>query len=134
MPAKGMNRVRSNLAKIFADIAGPMTEKTVTEVLIIGGGYADAITPMATGTLLNSRFRRVERSASGYTGRYGYTAAYAGYVHEAPGTLKGQLVPRYPSTLGNVWGPDAEPEFLRKGFERDGLADIKAAIIRNMKV
>lgn len=139
MPVKGMKQVRSKLADVFEQIAGPMTERTVTEILIIGGGYADALTPMAVGTLVNSRYRRIEKSADGWTGRYGYTAAYAAAVHDAPGTLKGQSVPRYPASLGNVWdgsgGPNsAEPDFLTKGFERDGLADIKAAILRNMKI
>lgn len=139
MPVKGMSQVRSKLADVFEKIAGPMTEDTIVEVLIIGGGYADQLTPMATSTLVNSRYRRVERTADGWTGRYGYTAAYAAAVHDAPGTLKGQNMPRYPKTLGNVWdgalGPNgAEPEFLTKGFERDGLAEIKAAILRNMKL
>lgn len=143
--------MRSNLAKIFADIAGPMTEKTITEVLIIGGGYADAITPVDIGTLLNSRFRIVEKTTDGYQGRYGYTAEYALWVHNLPGALRGK--PRssvkafntasgstgFASESGNFWdspsGPGkGEPQWLTKGFERDGLADIKAAIIRNMKV
>lgn len=139
MPARGMNAVRSGLQRIFDDIAGPMTEKCLTEVMIIGGGNADALTPMALGTLVNSRFRRVERTADGWSGTYGYTAAYAAAVHEAPGTLKGTDTSRHPASLGNVWdgslGPNgAEPGFLTKGFERDGLDDIKAAIIRNMKL
>lgn len=139
MPARGMNTVRSKLAQIFEDIAGPMTEETITNVLIVGGGYADALTPMAIGTLVNSRFREIERNANGWTGRYGYTAKYAAAVHEAPGTLKGTDTPRYPASLGNVWdgalGPNgAEPGFLTKGFERDGLEDIKAVIKKSMQL
>lgn len=139
MPAKGMSAVRSKLAATFEKITGPMTESCITTVLIIGGGYADALTPMALGTLVNSRFRRVERTADGWTGRYGYTAAYASAVHEKPGTLKGTNTPRSPATLGNVWDGSmgsngAEPGFLTKGFERDALADIKAAIVQEMKL
>lgn len=139
MPAKGVSAVRSKLAETFAKIAGPMTEQCITTVLIIGGGYADVLTPMALGTLVNSRFRRVEQTSSGWTGRYGYTAAYAAAVHEKPGTLKGTNTPRSPATLGSIWdgsgGPNsAEPHFLTKGFERDGLADIKDAIRREMQL
>lgn len=139
MPAKGMSAVRSKLAATFEKIAGPMTEDCITTVLIIGGGYADILTPMALSTLVNSRFRRVERSVSGWQGRYGYTAAYAAAVHEKPGTLKGTNTARSPATLGNVWdgagGPNsAEPGFLTKGFERDGLQEIKAAIKETMKL
>lgn len=139
MPAKGMNAVRSKLKSTFEKIAGPMTENAITTALIIGGGYADALTPMALGFLVNSRFRKVEKTAEGWTGRYGYTALYAAAVHEAPGTLKGTNTPRSPASLGNVWdgaggANGAEPGFLTKGFERDGLADIKAAIEREMKI
>lgn len=139
MPAKGMNAVRSKLASTFEKIAGPMTEDCITAVLIVGGGYADALTPMALGTLVNSRFRKVEKTADGWTGRYGYAANYAAAVHEKPGTLKGTNTPRSPATLGNVWDNSmgangAEPEFLTKGFERDGLAEIKDTIKGMMKI
>ena len=139
MPAKGVNRVRSALKETFDRIGGPMTEQAVTNALIIGGGHADALTPMALGFLINSRFRRVEKSGDGWTGRYGYTAVYAAAVHDAPGTLKGTNTPRNPTSLGNVWdgpnGPNsAEPEFLVKGFERDGLEEIKASIKRDMQL
>lgn len=139
MPAKGVDSVRRKLKAVFDDITGPMTEQCLTTVLIIGGGYADALTPMALGTLVNSRFRRVEQTPDGWTGRYGYTAAYASAVHEKPGTLKGTNTPRHPESLGNVWdsglGPNGgEPRFLEKGFERDGLADIKDAIRREMQL
>lgn len=139
MPAKNVNAVRSKLAATFDKITGPMTENCITTVLIIGGGYADILTPRALGTLVNSRFRKVERSGDGWSGRYGYTAAYASAVHEKPGTLKGTNTPRSPATLGNIWdgagGPNsAEPGFLIKGFERDGLAKIKDAIEREMKL
>lgn len=151
MPVKNMGPVRSKLKATFEKLAGPMTEQTITEILIIGGGYADALTPVDLGTLLNSRFRIVEKVQGGYQGRYGYTTEYAMWVHNMPGTLRGQ--PRdsvesfntkkgttaFASNSGNFWdspsGPGkGEPQWLTKGFERDGLADIKAAIIRNMKV
>jgi hypothetical protein len=35
---------------------------------------------------------------------------------------------------GNYWDPDGEPDFLRKGFERDGLNEIKAIIKQGYKV
>lgn len=139
MPVKGMSAVRSKLTDTFEKIAGPMTENCITTVLIIGGGYADVLTPMALGTLVNSRFRKVERTGDGWMGTYGYTAAYAAAVHEKPGTLKGTNTPRSPATLGNVWdgsggANSAEPHFLTKGFERDGLAEIKDAINREMQL
>src|SRR5690606_1839482 len=139
MPAKGMTQVKSNLTKLFETIAGPMTEKTVTEVISIGGLYADLLTPIDTSNLINSRYRSVTRTAEGWTGKYGYTAKDAAAVHGMSGKLKGQprehfgmtsnrseFGPKKPEAfgggtgVGNYWDPDAEPEFLRKGFERDG--------------
>lgn len=151
MPVKNMGPVRRKLQAVFENIAEGMTEKTVTEILIIGGGYADALTPVDLGTLVNSRFRKTWKTEDGWGGSYGYTAEYAMWVHDMPGTLRGK--PRssvdafstgdgriaFESNSGNFWdsalGPGkGEPQWLTKGFERDGLDDIKAAIIRNMKL
>lgn len=151
MPVKGMGPVRSKLKATFEKIANEMTEQTVTEILIVGGGYADALTPVDLGTLVNSRFRRVQKIGDGWSGQYGYTAEYAGWVHNMPGTLRGK--PRdsvdsfntkegktgFASDSGNFWdsalGPgQGEPQWLVKGFERDGLDDIKAVIKRNMQL
>lgn len=131
MPVRGVDKVRSKLASTFEKIKGPMTEETIVEVLIIGGSYSDRLTPMELGTLVGSRFREVRRGANGWAGRYGYTAKYAAAVHEKPGTLAGE--PRA-SGRGKYWDPDGEPQWLVKGFERDGLQDIRAAIKRNMQL
>ncbi len=158
MPVKNMGPVRSKLKAVFEEITGPMTEKCLTTILIIGGGYADALTPMDLGTLVNSRFRLVEKVDGGWQGRYGYTAEYAKWVHEMPGTLRGQPRAHFGVTsnrsefgpkmsqafgggseTGNYWDSSlgsgkGEPQWLTKGFERDGLVDIKAAILQEMKL
>lgn len=139
------SNVRKNLAALGKKIAGPMSQQTVTEALVIGGMYADLLTPIDTGNLLRSRFREVTKSGNTWVGRYGYTAAYAAAVHGASGKLKGQPRGHFGKTragqefgggtqVGNYWDPDAEPEFLTKGFERDGIEAIKATIIRGMSV
>lgn len=146
MPVKGINRAKENTKKLIGRIQGNMTEKAVTEVLITGEAYAAAITPMDTSTLVNSMYRDLKKLPGGYVGRVGYMAEYAEYVHDLPGTLKGQ--PRagvksfetgdgktgFSSDSGNFWDPNAEPEFLKKGFERDGKEDIRKTIIDNYKL
>jgi|SRR5215217_2402805 len=145
MPAKGFNEVRQNINKIFERIDGPMAQQALYEALSIGGAYSDLITPVDTGNLRRSRFTQVIKTPSGWIGKYGYTANYALYVHEASGKLKGK--PRssvgafdtksgqaFVSDSGEFWEPHGEPEFLRKGFERDGRAEINEAIRRNMKL
>lgn len=126
---KGVDKVRSNFRKRIGAIRGGMTEKTVTKILIVAEGYASAMTPVATSNLINSQYRDVRMTVNGdYIGELGYGADYALYVHDAPGVLLGTDTPRSPARLGVVWGPDAEPEFLTKAFERDGMRDIEAII------
>lgn len=143
--AKRNGNVRNNFKKLVADIVGPMSEKTITQALIVGGMYADLLTPIDTGNLLRSRFREVTKSGNGWVGRYGYTAAYAAAVHGMPGKLDGQPRAHFGKTKagqefgggtgnGNYWDPNAEPEFLTKGFERDGLEKIRQIIVKGMSV
>lgn len=144
MAKKGTN-VRRNLKALTQKITGPMSEKVVTQALIVGGMYADLLTPQDTGNLLRSRYREVTKVGNGWVGQYGYTAAYAAAVHGMSGKLDGQPRADFGTTRagksfgggtgkGKYWDPNAEPEFLTKGFERDGLEKIKAVIIKGMQV
>lgn len=139
--------VRKNLAALTKTITGPKARETITKALIVGGMYADLLTPIDTGNLLRSRFRQVAQTGTSgsYIGRYGYTAAYAAAVHGMSGKLKGKPRAHFGKTkagqefgggtgVGSYWDPKAEPEFLTKGFERDGLAAIKQVIIKGMQV
>lgn len=142
MPVRGSSEVRRNMRRVTRHITQELTPTVVKEVLIIGEGYAAALTPIDTSNLINSGFRTVTNTATGTVGVVGYTADYAIYVHEASGKLKGE--PRssvdsfstrdgrtaFSSNSGNFWDPDAEPQFLTKGFERDGLPEIEAHIKR----
>lgn len=128
MSVKGGDEVRKKFSQAVGRIRGRMTEETLTRVLIVAAGYASALTPVATSALINSQYRDVQMTVNGWRGQLGYGANYAEYVHNASGTLLGTGTPRYPSRLGTVWGPNAEPEFLKKAFERDGRSDIEALI------
>lgn len=137
MPVKGLKEVRQRLKKEMENISGTLPEKTLLEVLIVASGFAATMTPIDTSNLINSQFRRVETSGTKVKGIMGYTAEYAAAVHEKPGTLLNTNTPRSKSdpSRGNVWDPDAEPEFLRKAFEDpDARADIDAVVKRRMKV
>jgi hypothetical protein len=137
MPVKGLDQVRKNLAKELRNIKGTLTEKALQEVLIVASGYAATMTPIDTSNLINSQVRQVWTIGSKVVGSLSYTAAYAAAVHDAKGTLKGTNTPRSATnpSRGNVWDPDAEPEFLRKAFEdSDARRDIDATIERHMKL
>lgn len=134
MPVRGLDQTRRNLEKLTEQIAGRMSERALTEALIVAEGYAASLTPMDNGNLLQSMFREVKPHGNGYTGRIGYTANYAAAVHAMQGTLRGQ--PRDPNnpSRGDFWDPDAEPEFLIKAIERDGYRDIQATLRKHMKL
>lgn len=143
MPLKGVKEAKAATKKLVGRIAGDLTERTVTEILIIGAGYASLLTPVDTSLLKNSQYRQVTHVFGATFGRVGYTAAYAAAVNAMSGKLKGQPRADFGVTragvafgggtgVGNYWDPGGEPDFLRKGFERDGKDDIKAAIKRGM--
>lgn len=133
MAVKGIKEVRQKLKKITEEIGGSKAERAVAEVLIVGGGGALVRAPIAIGNLINSLFREVKKTGDHVTGRLGFGAEYAVFVHEAKGVLMGTNTPRWPKSDGVVWGPDAEPEFLTKGFE-EHLSDIERVIKRTMKI
>ena len=136
MPVRGVNEVRSKLRRTMQNISGPLSQRTLTEALVIGMGYAALLTPVDTSNLINSAYREVKSNSDGWYGRGGYTAAYAAAVHGLSGKLDGEPRANFGggTGVGNYWDPRAEPEFLLKGFERDGVDDIRAAIIRGMRV
>lgn len=143
MPLHGVKEAKAATKALVGRIAGDLTERTVTEILIIGAGYASIMTPVDTSLLINSQYRHVTHVFGATFGRVGYTAAYAAAVNAMSGKLKGQPRADFGTTragvafgggtgVGNYWDPGGEPDFLRKGFERDGKDDIQAAIKRGM--
>lgn len=130
-----MAGVRRKITLTIGQITGPMAQKALTVALIIGGGAADVLTPRDTSFLVNSRYRVITKTASGWNGRFGYAANYAAAVHDKPGTNVGKNTPRDISDPGRgvMWQPDAEPEFLAKGFEQSRDA-ITAAVLRAMRL
>jgi hypothetical protein len=140
MPVKGVKDVNKSMGKLLKKVGDEVTERVMTEVLIEGLAAAAVLTPRDTSTLVNSQYKQVEKSSRGWAGYAGYAAEYAEYVNDAPGKLKGK--PRssvaafetssgktaFASNQGNFWDPHGEPDFLKKGFERDALDSIRQVI------
>lgn len=115
MAIKGVARVRRNLKRTFEEIDSKQTFDAVYGVLSEIGLDATARTPIETSALVNSMYLpKVYQYKGKTTGFIGYTTEYAGWVHDAPGTLAGQ--PRA-SGKGDYWDPDGEPQFLDKAAE-----------------
>lgn len=129
----GTLNLRQQFGQVIDNLKGPQLERTITEMLIQAAQYSDELTPVATGNLVNSRYRNVKPIGDSLVGEVGYTAKYAMFVHNAPGKLKGMGVYRSPKRLGVVWGPDGEPQFLAKGRDKMIAEDAQAIIQRNME-
>lgn len=112
---RGINQAKANLDKLINDIQGRKVVRAIQSALIIGSSQAALYTPIDTSTLLNSQYRELDVNGTKVTGRVGYSANYAVYVHD----------PNVPQTFRRA---TAQKEFLTKGFE-----DMKDAIDRTIK-
>ncbi|WP_447404515.1 hypothetical protein [Pseudomonas aeruginosa] len=134
MAIQGIDRVRRNLRVAVENIAGGVSERAVYEVLSQGAAMAQTMTPIDTSTLVNSQTAPlITVGPNGVEGSVGYTAAYAAAVHEAPGTLAGQPRAENDPSRGDYWDPNAEPEFLTKGFDQT-IPAIPAILRRTYRV
>ena len=98
-PPRIVNRLPQFVGSVQARAARGMTQ-----ALVLGASEASVLTPIDTGTLLNSQYRRVDKDGEKIVGSVGYTAEYALAVHD-------------PDNPQNFRRETSEKEFLRKGFE-----------------
>lgn len=132
MPAKlrGINEAIARTSQIVDEITAVKVVRALKSATYIIRTESATITPIETSTLINSQFDTIEVNGTRVTGKVGYSANYALYVHNASGKLKGQ--PR-PSGKGVHWGPNAEPKFLTKAAEKTrSLVD--STIKKEMKI
>ena len=117
MPAKlkGMNEAIARTSQIVDEITATKVVRALKSATYIIRTESASMTPIETSTLINSQFDTIEVNGTRVTGKVGYSANYALYVHNASGKLKGQ--PRT-SGKGVYWGPSAEPKFLTKAAEK----------------
>jgi len=117
---KGISQAKKNLNALVGDIQGRKIVRAMQSALIIGGSQAALYTPIDTSTLINSQFREITVNGNRVTGRVGYSANYAAYVHD-------------PSVPQNFRRATARKEFLTKGFE-DTQRQIDAVIAKEMSL
>ncbi|EKS7425831.1 HK97 gp10 family phage protein [Enterobacter cancerogenus] len=117
---KGISQAKKNLNALVGDIQGRKVVRAMQSALIIGGSQAALYTPIDTSTLINSQFREMTVNGNRVTGRVGYSANYAAYVHD-------------PSVPQNFRRATARKEFLTKGFE-DTQRQIDAVIAKEMSL
>lgn len=117
---KGIAKAKANLTKLIGDIQGRKAVRAIYKALYIGGAQASLYTPIDTSTLINSQFRDVNVSGKMLTGRVGYSANYAVYVHDQ-------------SVKQNFRRSTARKEFLKLGFE-ESRSQIDKAVADEMKL
>lgn len=112
---KGIKAAQRRLDAVVEDVRTRKAVRAIKSAMFIIGAESALMTPMDTGTLVNSQFQETMINGTRITGRLGYSANYAVYVHNASGIMKG--LPR-PNKRGNYWDPSGEPKFLTKAAER----------------
>ncbi|HAY4182987.1 TPA: HK97 gp10 family phage protein [Escherichia coli] len=117
---RGITQAKANLDKIINDVQGRKVVRAIQSALIIGSSQAALYTPIDTSTLLNSQFREMDAKGTRVTGRVGYSANYAVYVHD----------PSVPQTFRRS---TARKEFLTKGFE-DMRSQIDAVMRKELSL
>lgn len=117
---KGIKQVTRNVNRAIDNIQDRKIVRALTSAMIIGSSQAAIYTPIDTSYLLNSQFREIIVNGARITGRVGYTASYAAYVHD----------PANPQRFRRA---TAEKEFLTKGFE-DTASLIRATIEKEMSL
>lgn len=115
MKVKGIRQAQQNLNALIGDIQGRKAMRALQSALIIGSSQAALYTPIDTSTLINSQYRSLNLNGTKLTGRVGYSANYAVYVHD-------------PNVPQNFRRSTAQKEFLTKGFE-----DTRELIDRTIK-
>lgn len=139
MPAKlrGIQEAIRKTEQIVGEITATKAVRAIKSANYIIRTEAATMTPIDTSALINSQYDTVDVSGTKITGRIGYSSKYALYVHNAPGTLRGQPRAHFGKTsnrsefgpmqvkefgggslTGNYWDPHAEPKFLTKAAEK----------------
>ncbi|WP_340608085.1 HK97 gp10 family phage protein [Xenorhabdus bharatensis] len=116
----GIREAQSRLNALIGDIRGRKVVRAVYKALYIGSTQAALYTPIDTATLINSQFRDVRFDGVRLTGRVGYSANYAIYVHD-------------PAVRQDFRRATAKKAFLKSGFD-EMRREIDNAVAQELKL
>ncbi|ENZ0270383.1 HK97 gp10 family phage protein [Morganella morganii] len=117
---RGIAEVSANINALVGNITGRKVTRAIQAAMLIGGAQATLFTPIDTSTLINSQFREITVNGTRVTGRVGYSANYAVFVHD----------PKVKQTFRRA---TARKEFLKLGFE-ESREEIEAAMHQEMRI
>ena len=111
---KGIKQTKRQLKQLIGEIHSTKATRAMSRILNTVAPLAAHYTPVDTSTLINSQFTEMELNGTRLTGRIGYSANYAVYVHD-------------PRVKQNFRKPSAKKEFLTSALKESQPA-IKAII------
>lgn len=117
---RGIAEVCANINGLVGNITGRKVTRAIQAAMLIGGAQATLFTPIDTSTLINSQFREITVNGTRVTGRVGYSANYAVFVHD----------PKVKQTFRRA---TARKEFLTLGFE-ESRDEIEAVMHQEMRI
>lgn len=117
---RGIAEVSANINALVGNITGRKVTRAIQAAMLIGGAQATLFTPIDTSTLINSQFREITVNGTRVTGRVGYSANYAVFVHD-------------PKVKQSFRRATARKEFLTLGFE-ESREEIEAAMHQEMRI
>lgn len=118
---RGIAEVSANINALVGNITGRKVTRAIQAAMLIGGAQATLFTPIGdTSTLINSQFREITVNGTRVTGRVGYSANYAVFVHD-------------PKVKQKFVRATARKEFLALGFE-ESRDEIEAAMRQEMRI
>ncbi|MGJ7268771.1 HK97 gp10 family phage protein [Morganella morganii] len=117
---RGIAEVSANINALVGNITGRKVTRAIQAAMLIGGAQATLFTPIDTSTLINSQFREITVNGTRVTGRAGYSANYAVFVHD----------PKVKQTFRRA---TARKEFLTLGFE-ESRDEIEAVMHQEMRI
>ncbi len=124
MPVKGAKAVKQTMKRIFKNISDKKAPQFVNAVLSIGENHSKELAPVEFSLLVNSIIKDIDVSNTIVSGSLSYNTKYAAALE-----FRADWKPR-PTQLkkGPAWNPQAEPHYLKKGFEdQTSLSAIKKA-------
>jgi hypothetical protein len=125
----GLDEVMRNLNRQIEQIKGDVLAGLLEAGLFIQRAAQERV-PVDTGNLKASAYTRNHPSERDAV-EVGFTAAYAPFVHEAEGKLKGQ--PRRGGSGKGTYWETGEPKFLQKAVE-DNLYKIVEIIRKRAEI
>ncbi|AGO15623.1 hypothetical protein K756_01795 [Glaesserella parasuis ZJ0906] len=79
---KGIKQTKRQLKQLIGEIHATKATRAMSRILNTVAPLAAHYTPVDTSTLINSQFTEMELNGTRLTGRIGYSANYAVYVHD----------------------------------------------------